>query len=90
MPQTKLRTSAVRRRAAPPKIPKTVDEQMGLHLKEAEDHLVKAIELFSGHPKPSLGVEYLTRLSGAQEGVTAVRRAFLVLERGVLRPRKSK
>jgi hypothetical protein len=71
-------------------MPKTVDQQMGEHLKTAEDALVKAIELFSGHPKPSLGVEYLLRLTGAQEAVTAVRMVELVLARGLQKPRRKK
>jgi hypothetical protein len=72
---------------------KIVDDQLAEHLKEAEHHLIEAVKLFSGDPKPIRGAGYLKRLGGAQETVTTLYRGELVRIRGefkIPKPRKLK
>src|SRR3954471_8420919 len=64
---------------------KTVDNELADHLKEAEHHLIEAINLLSRH-RPVRGAIYIKRLGGAQETVTALYREELVRMRGPLKP----
>lgn len=61
------------------------ENQLAEHLRLAEDHLVKAVELFLGDSKLSRRVGYLTRLVGAQEAITALYREELLLIRGPIK-----
>jgi hypothetical protein len=70
----------------PPLTPKTPDDELADHLKEAEHHLIAAINLFSGPRSPLREVGYLKRLGGAQETITALYRQELVRIRGPLKP----
>ena len=67
----------------------SLDDRLTEHLKQAENHLVSALELFSGPKKPDRRVEYYQRLLRAQEAVTALYREELVRIRGPL-PKKGK
>lgn len=68
--------------------PKTVDAELAEHLKEAEDHLVKAVELFLRPSGAKRRVGYLSRLTGAQEAITGLYREELLRIRGPLRAKK--
>jgi hypothetical protein len=70
----------------PPLTPRTPDDELTDHLKEAEHHLIAAINLFSGPRRPLREVRYLIRLKGAQETITALYRQELVRIRGPLKP----
>src|SRR3954469_18926094 len=56
---------------------KTVDNELADHLKEAEHHLIEAIQLFARPKSPVREPGYLKRLGGAQETVTALYRGEL-------------
>jgi hypothetical protein len=71
-----------------PKSSKIIDEKLAEHLKQAEHHLIEAINLFSGDPKPIRDGFYLKRLGSAQETVTALYRGELVRIRGEFKPPK--
>lgn len=75
-------------RSRVPKKPKVVDEQLAEHLREAEDHLVAAVELFLSPSAPNRRVGYLTRLTGAQEAITGLYREELIQIRGPLRSKR--
>lgn len=68
-------------------LPKIVsaDEQLAEHLKQAEAHLIAAVELFSRKHKPHRTTAYLKRLTQAQELVTSLFREELVRMRGPLK-----
>lgn len=66
------------------------NKQLAEHLKQAEHHLIEAINLFSGEKGPVRGIGYYRRLGGAQEAVTALHREELVRMRGPQRPVKGK
>lgn len=70
--------------------PPSVDDELADHLKEAEHHIISAINLFSGSKKPLREVGYLKRLEGAQETITALYRLELVRIRGPLKPPRSR
>jgi hypothetical protein len=70
------------------KKPKTVDTELADHLKEAEHHLIEAINLFARPKSPVRDTFYLKRLGGAQETITALYRGELVRMRGPLKPPK--
>lgn len=70
--------------------PKNVDEELAGHLREAEAHLIAAVELFSGDPKPKRRVGYQGRLEQAQEAITTLYREELVRIRGPQRPERKK
>lgn len=72
-----------------PKAP-SADDELAEHLKEAEYHLIEAINLFSRPLRPLREARYLKRLGGAQETVTALYRAELIRIRGPLKPKKPK
>lgn len=75
----------------PPLPSKSTDDELADHLKEAEHHLIAAINLFSGPRRPIREVRYLIRLKGAQETITALYRQELVRIRGPLKlPRSRK
>lgn len=70
--------------------PRTVDAELAEHLKEAENHLVKAVELFLRPSGPNRRVGYLSRLTGAQEAITGLYREELLRIRGPLKPRRKR
>lgn len=81
------------RRAPKPKpapVPVSVDDALSEHMKQAEHHLIEAVNLFSGPRKPERRVEYLSRLNRAQEAVTGLYREELVRIRGPIKKRGSK
>lgn len=77
-------------KSIPPLKPQSVDDELADHLKEAEHHLIAAINLFSRPRRPLREVQYLKRLTGAQETVTALYRQELVRIRGPLKSKKPK
>lgn len=70
------------------KKPPSVDDLLAEHLKQAEHHVIEAINLFSRSVKPVRDPGYLKRLGGAQETITALYRGELVRIRGELKPPK--
>lgn len=68
------------------KLPESVDDRLAEHLKQAEHHLIAAVELFSRTKKPKRESKYQTRLISAQEIVTVLYREELVRIRGNQRP----
>jgi hypothetical protein len=70
------------------KKPPSVDDLLAEHLKQAEHHLIEALNLFSRQKKPIREGWYLKRLGGAQETVTALYRGELIRIRGPLKPPK--
>lgn len=72
------------------KKPPSVDDLLAEHLKQAEHHIIEAINLFSRPKKPVREVGYLKRLGGAQETITALYRTELVRIRGELKPPKAR
>jgi hypothetical protein len=73
------------------KKPPSGDDLLAEHLKQAEYHVIEAINLFSEHPKPPVrDTMYLKRLGGAQETITALYRGELVRMRGPLKPPKTR
>jgi len=60
----------------------SVDDQLAEHLREAETHLIGAVNLFAHEKKLDRRVGYLTRLVRSQETVTALHREELVRMRG--------
>lgn len=73
-----------------PKKPTSVDEQLAEHLKQAEHHLIAAVELFLGEEKPQRRVGYQGRLTQAQEAITTLYAEELVRIRGPQRPERKK
>lgn len=92
VPKVRKSTSTVVNKAAKakPKAPPNLDDQLTEHLKQAEHHLIAALELFSGKSKALRRVEYYKRLLGAQETITALYREELVRIRGPLKKRGRK
>ena len=72
------------------KKPTSVDAELAEHLNQAEDHLVKAVELFLRPSAPKRRVGYLSRLSGAQEAITSLNREELLRIRGPQNPKRKK
>jgi hypothetical protein len=70
------------------KKPPSVDDLLAEHLEQAEHHLIEAINLFSRSVKPVRDSNYLKRLGGAQETITALYRTELVRIRGEFKPPK--
>jgi hypothetical protein len=70
--------------------PKTVDDELAEHLKQAEHHLIGAITLFSGPRRPTREGTYLRRLTGAQETITWLYRQELIRIRGPFKPKRGK
>lgn len=68
------------------KKPKSVDDELTEHLKQAEDHLIEAVILFSRPRKPVRRGGYQQRLIQAQEAITGLYREELVRIRGEVRP----
>jgi hypothetical protein len=66
----------------------SADDQLTEHMKQAENHLIAAVELFTSDPKLTRRVGYFTRLVNAQESITGLVREELIRERGPLRPRR--
>ena len=60
----------------------SVDDQLSEHLKEAETHLIGAVNLFAERKQLDRRVGYLSRLVRAQELVTGLYREELVRKRG--------
>lgn len=69
------------KKMAPPKIT-TVDDELAEHLRLAEEHLIKAVRLFSRRVPPSRHPNFLERLVRHQEGVTTLFREELIRIRG--------
>lgn len=65
----------------------STDEQLSEHLKQAEEHLIGAVKLFSEKRSLSRRVGYFPRLVRAQELVTGLYREELVRLRGAKRKR---
>lgn len=86
----KMRNNAKKLKSVPSPKPKSVDDELADHLKEAEHHLIEAINLFSRPRRPLREARYLKRLGGAQETVTTLYRAELIRIRGPLKPKKPK
>lgn len=78
MPQSKLSTT---------KTFKSIDDELAFHLEKAEDHLIKALMLWTKSKKPERSADYFKKLGRAQEIVTSLFREELVLKRGLRRPR---
>jgi hypothetical protein len=72
------------------KIVVSVDDQLTEHMRQAEHHLIAAVELFTGDPKLTRRVGYFTRLVNAQESITGLYREELIRVRGPLRGRRRK
>lgn len=73
-----------------PTVTQNVEDQLTEHLKQAEHHLIAALELFSRKSKPVRRVEYYKRLLTAQETITGLYREELVRIRGPLARRGKK
>jgi hypothetical protein len=71
-------------------VPVSADDALAEHLKQAEHHLIEAVNLFSGPKKPDRRVEYLQRLNRAQEAITGLYREELVRIRGPIKKRGTK
>lgn len=69
---------------------KPADDELAEHLRQAEHHLIAAINLFSRPRGPIREVTYQRRLTEAQEAITWLYRKELVRIRGPLRPKRSK
>lgn len=76
--------------SVPDQKPQSVEDELAEHLRQAEDHLIGAINLFSRPRRPIREVTYLKRLSGAQETITALYRQELIRIRGPLKPKRSR
>lgn len=63
----------------------TPDDELADHLKHAEEHLIKALELFGRKTKPDRAADYLKRLTRAQEIVTTLFREELIRIRGPIK-----
>ena len=61
---------------------KSVDDALAEHLRIAEEHLIKAVELFARKHKPDRTLAYIKRLMSAQETITSLYREELVRIRG--------
>lgn len=85
-----MRKGARKLKSVPTPNPKSVDDELAEHLKQAEHHLIEAINLFSRPRRPIREVRYLKRLTGAQETITALYREELVRIRGPLRSKRGK
>jgi hypothetical protein len=59
-----------------------VDEKLTFHLKNAEEHLIAALELFGMEYKPERHKDYVKRLERAQLLVTGLVREELIRIRG--------
>lgn len=70
--------------------PKTADEALAEHLKQAESHLIEAVTLFGKVHKPKRNEIYVRRLTSAQETVTSLHMEELVRARGLQKPPKRK
>lgn len=79
---TKVITKQVQRTA---KTTKSVDDELAEYLRQAEDALIGAVKLFSGHPRPSRRVDYEKTLKRAQEAITTLYREELVRIRGPIK-----
>jgi hypothetical protein len=68
----------------------SVDEQLTEHLKQAEEHLIGAVKLFSEKRSLSRRVGYFPRLVRAQELITSLYREELVRMRGPLSSKRKR
>lgn len=66
------------------------DDKLTEHLKEAEEHLIGAVNLFAEEKKLSRRTGYYTRLVRAQELITGLYREELVRQRGPHRLRRGR
>lgn len=82
--------SSAKLKSVPQITPKTVDDELAEHLKQAEHHLIGAVKLFYGPVTPNRRVGYLRRLTGAQEAITWLYREELIRIRGPLKPKRGK
>lgn len=82
--------SVTKPRSTPTPKLQSVDEKLAENLKQAEHHLIEAVNLFSGPRKPDRRVEYLQRLNRAQEAITGLYREELVRIRGPVKKRGTK
>lgn len=93
MPRTAVKPKAANKQIRkPPRVkkPKSVDDLLAEHLKQAEDHLIEAVKLFYGTRKPQRVGGYLERLERAQIAITGLYREELVRIRGPVRRRGTK
>lgn len=65
-----------------PKKTTKVDDQLAEHLRQAENHLIDAVKLFTEKRRLTRRVGYFPRLVRAQEIITALYREELVRIRG--------
>lgn len=70
--------------------PTSGDDQLTDHLKQAEDHLIEAVKLFSGPQKVTRRAGYQEKLERSQEAITTLYREELVRIRGTVRRRGTK
>lgn len=61
------------------------DQELTDHLGKAEEHLIKALQLFERSVKPERHKDYVSRLTRAQELVTWLYREELVRIRGPIK-----
>jgi lysylphosphatidylglycerol synthetase-like protein (DUF2156 family) len=73
------------KKMAPPKI-LSPDAQLADHLKHAEHHLIAALKLFEKKVKPSRTMDFVRRLTTAQETTTTLLREELIRIRGPIKP----
>jgi hypothetical protein len=66
------------------------DEELAYHLKHAEEHLIKAVELFFREHKPERHKDFVERLTRAQETVTWLFREELIRIRGPIKVKLKK
>lgn len=62
-----------------------VNEKLAFHLKQAEEHLIQALQLFELEAKPERHHDFVARLTRAQELVTWLRREELIRIRGPIK-----
>lgn len=62
-----------------------VDEKLAYHLKNAEEHMIAALELFGMEHKPERHKDFVARLTRAQELVTGLFREELIRIRGPIK-----
>lgn len=61
------------------------DQQLADHLNKAEEHLIAAVKLFENSNHPQRTLDYISRLTRAQEMVTHLFREELVRIRGPIK-----
>lgn len=61
------------------------DQQLADHLNKAEEHLIAAVKLFENSSHPQRTLDYISRLTRAQEMVTHLFREELVRIRGPIK-----